>query len=258
MTTEQLRAALTVRQFPLSSKYDLEWLCENEMGPTSAWLTEFLIRDMNIQPGMRILDMGCGRAVSSIFLAKELGVTVFANDLWIDPTDNWKRIEEAGLTGRVFPIRAEAHALPYAKGFFDAIVSLDAYHYFGTDDMFLSSFAQYLKTGGEIGIVVPGVVKEFDGRIPERLKPYWEPYLFTHHSPEWWRKHFENSGSVEVVLADAMPNGYELWLKWDKTLKDAGRLKRSGDVDMLVADGGNFTFTRVIARKRSQRMFGNA
>jgi len=36
---------------------------------------------MNLKPGMRVLDMGCGAGFTSIILAKECGVTVFANDL---------------------------------------------------------------------------------------------------------------------------------------------------------------------------------
>lgn len=32
---------------------------------------------------MRILDMGCGKAMSSIFLVKEFGIQVWANDPWL-------------------------------------------------------------------------------------------------------------------------------------------------------------------------------
>jgi cyclopropane fatty-acyl-phospholipid synthase-like methyltransferase len=63
---------------------------------------------------MKVLDMGCGKGLTSIFLAKEYGVTVFANDLWIDATENLLRFEEAGVAAQVYPIHAEAHALPYA------------------------------------------------------------------------------------------------------------------------------------------------
>ena len=119
--------------FPLSSKYDPNWVIENEMGPNVLWLTEALCQVMPLEAGMRVLDMGCGKAMSSIFLAKEFGVQVWATDLWIKPTENWARIREAGFENQVFPIYAEARSLPYASEFFDAIVSLDSYHYYGTD-----------------------------------------------------------------------------------------------------------------------------
>lgn len=101
---------LRVEQFPLSSKYDPEWVLENEMGPNVLWMTEALCEKMKLEPGMRVLDMGCGRSMSSIFLAKEFGVQVWATDLWISATDNWERIREAGVEDRVFPIHAEARS----------------------------------------------------------------------------------------------------------------------------------------------------
>ena len=57
--------------------------------------------------------MGCGKAMSAIFLAKEFGVQVWANDPWIRATDNWKRVRAAGVEDSVFSIHAEGHALRY-------------------------------------------------------------------------------------------------------------------------------------------------
>ena len=97
------------------------------MGPNVLWLTESLSQVMALKPGMRILDMGCGTAISSIFLAKEFDLQVWATDLWNPASKNWERVREAGLEDRVFPIHAEAHSLPFPGDFFDAIVSMDAY-----------------------------------------------------------------------------------------------------------------------------------
>src|SRR3712207_5705544 len=156
-----LAAALTLDDFPRSAAYDPAWMLENLMGPNAVWLAEALSQAMRLEPGMRVLDMGCGRAISSIFLAKEFGLHVWAADLWIGPSDNWQRIRDAGLEDRVFPLRVEAHDLPFAEGFFDALLSLDAYHYFGTDDLYLGSYARFVKPGGQIGIVVPDLRHEF-------------------------------------------------------------------------------------------------
>ncbi len=54
---------------------------------------------MTLEPGMRVLDMGRGKAISSIVLAKEFGVEVWAADLCVKPTENWERIRGAGLDG---------------------------------------------------------------------------------------------------------------------------------------------------------------
>ena len=71
------------------------------------WLTEAL----DLQPGMRVLDLGCGRASSSIFLHREFGVQVWATDLWCDVSENAQRIRDAGVGDQVFPVRADARAL---------------------------------------------------------------------------------------------------------------------------------------------------
>ena len=115
-------------RFPRASKYDRTWIFRHQMGPNALWLMEWLCSDMNLQPGMRVLDMGCGMAMSSIFLAREFDLQVWATDLWIPASKNLEHIKEQGLADRVFPIHADAHALPYAVGFFDAIVSVVAYH----------------------------------------------------------------------------------------------------------------------------------
>ena len=38
----------------------------------------------------------------------------------------------------VIPIHADAQDMPFADGFFDAAVSVDAYHYVGNNDTFFT------------------------------------------------------------------------------------------------------------------------
>ena len=250
--------ALFSDDFPLSSKYDPDWILGNQMGPNALWLAEWLCRGMELKPGMRVLDMGCGKALSSVFLAREFGVQVWANDLWIKPTENWARIREAGLQDRVFPIRAEAHSLPYAEGFFDGIVGVDSYHYFGTDDLYLGYFVKLVKAGGQIGIVVPGLTQEFHGPVPEHLVRrqasggvFWGQECWSIHTAEWWRHLWERTGLVEIEVAEAMPDGWGLWLQWERAVDAAGGKQFPSDIQVLEADGGRYLgFVRMVARRK--------
>src|SRR5438067_1112531 len=114
-------------RFPRSQQYSPEWISENGFGGNSLWLAEWLCQQIELKPGMRVLDLGCGRAKSSIFLAREFGVEVWAADLWVAASENWQRVCAAGLQDRVFPLHADAHSLPFAAEFFDAILAVDCF-----------------------------------------------------------------------------------------------------------------------------------
>ena len=255
MTTQELQVVLTMPQFPIRAKYDAKWILENQMGPCALWLLEFLMEKMTLKPGMRVLDMGCGMGMTSIFLAKEYGVTVVANDLWINATDNYKRFKEAGLDDKIIPIHADARALPYAESYFDAIISIDSYFYYGTDAFYLDYFEKFLKQDGQIGIVYPALTKEFDGgNLPSYMMPFWNWSMYGYHSPEWWARLWCLSQNIEVEVSDLLPNGYDIWFHWEKIRASESSKEKSGDYKLLEADNGNYlTFGRTVGRKVMKR-----
>jgi SAM-dependent methyltransferase len=173
---------------------------------------------MDLRPGQRILDLGCGAAATSIFLAHEYGVEVWAADLWFDPEENRKRIEDAGVAASVFAHRTEAHRLPFEMDFFDAIVSIDAYHYFGTEVRYLSYLSQFVRQGGEIGIVVPGNVIDPDEpdaiRLDQPLARQIGADWFTFRSAEWWHRHWSYTHCVDVEFAGMLEGGDDDWQRW--------------------------------------------
>lgn len=193
------------------------------MGPNALYLIEILCEKLDLRPGMRVLDMGCGAGFTSIILAKEYGVTVFANDLWFPATENFERFKKAGVEDRVFPFNAEAHNLPYASNFFDAAISIDAYHYFGTDECYLCDhYAKLVKQGGQFGLVNPSLTREFTDGLPEKMKPFWEPNMYAWHSANWWKHLWQKSGLVQVTCAEEIPDGKAIWrMTADDELHDA-------------------------------------
>ncbi len=246
---EELRRLLALDRYPRSAAYDPQWVVENMMGPNPLWLAESLSRVMTLEAGMRVLDMGCGRALTSIFLAREFGVQVWATDLWVTATDNWQRIRDAGVAGQVYPVHAEAHTLPFAEGFFDAAVSLDAYQYFGTDDLYLGTFARLVRPGGQLGIVTAGFLDEPETVPPAHLAPHWNWQMCAFHSPAWWRRHWEKTGLVTVEVADSLPHGWDDWLHWNEVCESVGRGFAS-EAELLRADqGATLGFPRMVARR---------
>ncbi|WZO98286.1 methyltransferase domain-containing protein [Isosphaeraceae bacterium EP7] len=235
-------------RFPRSSKYHPDWVLANASGgANSLWLTEWLAESLDLQPGMRVLDLGCGRACSSIFLRREFGVQVWATDLWFGASANLKTIRDAGVEDGVFPIHADARSLPFAAEFFDAIISIDSFFYYGTDDHYLGNLARFLKPGGTLGIAGAGLMREIDGPIPESLRDWWTNDLWCLHSAPWWRRHWERTGIVDIELADAMPDGWQQWLAWHRALAPDNVV----EIAALEADqGNNLGYVRVVARRR--------
>lgn len=239
-------------RFPRASTYDPHWMLASCMGPNVLWLTEWLCEDLALEPGMRVLDLGCGRAASSIFLAREFGVSVVAADLWITPTENFVRVRDAGCLDQVTPLRAEAHALPFAERYFDAIVSLDAYHYFGCDDAYIAEIVTFLRPHGALGIVVPGVRDEKDRTVVDKHFGSDAPSF---RSPSWWRSHWERTHLVDVETADWLEDGWRDWLRWDELTLAHGTAplpdEAARSIAVLREDAGRtLGFSRVIARRR--------
>lgn len=245
-----LRHLFDHEAFPRASRYDAEWIIENEMGPNVLWITEALCEVMNLESGMRVLDLGCGSALSSVFLAREYDVQVWATDLWISARENAERIRDAGLDGQVFPIHADARSLPYATDFFDAVVSMDSYHYFGTDVHYLEfHLLRLVKPGGRIGIVSPAAQQP--GPLPAHL-PASEWYWI--NSIDWWRQHWERYPEIEVEVSEALVGGWDLWVRWLEALKASGRASRPEETKRELAqlreDGGAYLgFVRQVGRR---------
>jgi SAM-dependent methyltransferase len=211
-------------------------------------LLEDLTRDLDLRPGQRVLDLGSGKGATAAFLAKEFGVQVWAADLWVDPTDAAAYIDSRD----VVTVKAEAHTLPFAEGFFDAIVCVDSYEYFGTADNYLAYLTSFLRPGGQLGVVTPAMRQEVRelGYIPEHIKQLvgWEALAW--HTADWWRFQWAITKLVDVTAARLQDNGWQDWVRWSRAVSEY-RGERDGALDMLEADNGQYlTFAVLAARKR--------
>ena len=232
-------------RFPKSSEYDADWQTEGSFGGNSLWLAEWLCEELTLTPGMRVLDLGCGRAKSSIFLANEFGVQVWATDLWIDPQENEQRVRGFGLESKVTCHCAEADRLPFEFGFFDAILALDSMQYFGTGDLWLPYILQFLKPGGTLAFASAGVMSERSHPVPAHLKRFWDPSAWCLHTHDWWRNHWARTGLVDVEQTNIMPEGWKYWLAWAKACECSDWY-----VETLERDAGEYLgYIRAIARK---------
>jgi SAM-dependent methyltransferase len=245
MTDQRLRS----ERFPRADPYNPEWLLAGVSGGAHPlWLTEWLCEALELRSGMRVLDLGCGRALSSVFLRREFGVEVWATDLWFSAAENQLRIRDAGVEGGVHPTHADARALPFAADFFDAIVAIDSFAYYGTDDLYLNYLARFVKPGGAIGIAGAGLEREIEGSIPVHLQSWWTSDLCCLHSAPWWQRHWARTGIVDIAKADSLDRGWRFWLEWLRLIAP----DNLAEIQALEADAGAYLgYVRLVGRRRA-------
>ena len=230
-----------------TQKYDLDIINEKIMGPNPLKLEEELMKDNHIKPGSIVMDLGSGQGITSVFLVKEYGYKVYATDLWSNPEEKKKFFEEMGLTeNEIIPVKADATDLKYEKEFFDGVVSTDSYNYFGRDDNFLDEkLLPYVKHGGYIYIVVPGMKKDCHNAIPEELLLSWTPEQLDYiHDIEYWTDIISKSKDCEIVSIHEMESNEECWNDWikcdneysknDKKAIDAGACKHLNFIAIIL------------------------
>lgn len=232
-----------------SKKYDTPALLEKIMGPNPIKLEEELLQNHKIPQGAAVMDLGSGQGLTSVFLAKEYDFCVYAVDLWSDPSENQKFFEEIGLSReKIIPVKADATALPFEKEFFDAVVSIDSYNYFGRDSEYLNkSLLPFVKSGGYIYIVIPGMKKDCHDQLPAELLLSWTPEQLEYmHDVDYWMDMVSQS-NADVISISEMESNEEVWNDWLACNNEYA----INDRKAIDAGGGKYlNFIAMVLRKK--------
>ncbi len=233
-----------------SEKYNTPELNAKIMGPNPIKLEEELLTDNKIRSGGIVCDLGSGQGLTSVFLAKEYGFTVYAADLWSDPAENQKFFDEMGVEReKLIPVKADAMDLPFEKNFFDAVVSTDSYNYFGRDSSYLDNkLLPFVKSGGYIYIAVPGMKKDCHDNLPKELLLSWTPEQMEYmHDTAYWRSVVSKSSMAEVLCVEEMKSNKEVWDDWLAQDNEYA----VGDRKSMEAGGGKYlNFIKIVLRKK--------
>lgn len=231
----------------ISDNNNVEFLKTTMMGPNAMRVSEELASHLKINENMRILDLGCGCGLSTLLLTKKYGVSVFAADLWISPTENYERFQSIGIDDKAIPISVDAtKGLPFANGYFDLVFSVDAYHYFGDTAEMLPSIIPLIRKGGYVAVAVPGLKYEFGKNVPEEMRPFWNDDIErTIHSLDWWEELWRGEKGIEMIDIREMACCKQAWDEW----LSAYHPVVAGDIEMMKAENGKyFNLVQLIAR----------
>ncbi len=220
------------------------------MGPNPIKLEEELLRECKLPASSVVMDLGCGKGLTSVFLAKEYGFRVFAPDLWIKPTENQRFFERMGITReQIVPLYADANALPFAEAFFDGVVSVDSYNFFGRDPEWLDKrLLPFVKRGGWLYIAIPGMHKDCHDALPPELLLSWTPEQLDYiHDVAWWERILRQSRDAVLVSVREMESNDECWADWLACDNEYA----IGDRKSMAAGAGKYlNFIEIVLRKK--------
>lgn len=136
----------------------------------------------------------------------------------------------------IVPMQLDALQLPFAEGFFDAVISIDSYHYFGNNDTYFGKVLKpILKKNAIVGIAFPGMKYEVHHHIPAEMKPLWDAEaLEMWHSIDWWTPKFEQYlNEFQIAEMDCFDSAWHDWLSCNNPYAVEDRL-------MIETDNGRF------------------
>lgn len=190
---------------------------ETMMGPNSVRILEELLDKypLQLEPNAQILDLGCGTGLTSLVIARETGSRVYANDLWISAEENRKRFTRWGIIDRVTSAREDANELHFEAKQFDALISVDSYHYFaGEMGFFQDKILPFMKDGGTVLIGIPGLKDEYEGRADELLSNWTSDESYMFKSPRLWKEIIGSHDRIETVKTWEMDCFDAAWNDW--------------------------------------------
>lgn len=190
---------------------------ETMMGPNSVRILAELFdrHSLAFAADDLILDLGCGTGLTSLVIAKETGAKVYANDLWVSAQENGKRFAGWGIGEQVTPICEDANNLPFEKGKFNALFSIDSYHYFGGHGgFFQEKILPFMKDGGVVLIGIPGLKDEYRGQSEELLSAWLGDDACMFKSPTHWKELIGSHDRIESVKTWEMDCFTQAWSDW--------------------------------------------
>lgn len=165
---------------------------------------DLIAKKMNLQPGMKVLDLGCGWGGFSAHIAKNYGVEVVAVNL------SSKQCEYAKKLGKDLPVEVRNQDYRDVQGSFDRIISIGLMEHVGQKNYrgFMELIHRCLKDDGLA--LVHTIGRNTTGYVAD---PWISRYIFPHgHLPS-----IKQIGEAMEGLF-VMEDWHNLNVNYDKTL----------------------------------------
>jgi ubiquinone/menaquinone biosynthesis C-methylase UbiE len=204
----------------------------DEMEDHHSDITEQTLSLMDIQPGDRILDLGCGTGWASRRMAR---LAQGGEVVGLDVADEMlRRAEEASSAFRnVRYVWGSAERIPESDNAFSKVLSVESFYYYGDQGKALDELRRVMAPGGKLFILI-NLYKDnhYSLRWVEELKVPVQAL-----SEEEYKRLLQNHGFKDVQalrIPDRSPTPETYSGKWFRNAEELRDFKRIGAL-LLIA-----------------------
>src|ERR1700691_2652635 len=201
-------------------------------------ITEKTIRRMNLRPGERILDLGCGSGWATRLLARMVGEGPqgFGQVVGVDISDEMIRRGRAASKefDNVMFVVGSAAEIPCEEHFFDKVLSVESFYYYPDEERSLAELFRVMAPHGRLFILInlykdnPYSLQWVDKlKVPVHVRSSAE-YV------ELLKKHaFEKVEAQQIPDDTPTPDDYQT--KSFRSLEDLRAFKRMGALLLMAS-----------------------
>jgi ubiquinone/menaquinone biosynthesis C-methylase UbiE len=200
-------------------------------------ITEKTIRLMELRPGERILDLGCGSGWATRLLARLVGdgPEGFGQVVGLDVSDEMVRQAREGSKDfeNILCVWGSAQQIPWEENFFDKVLSVESFYYYADQDRALMELFRVMAPRGKLFILINLYTdNQYSLQWVDKLKVPVQVRSAAEYT-ELLRKHaFENVEARRIPDDTLTPDDYKT--KSFHSLEDLRAFKREGALLLMA------------------------